>query len=156
MSKRGDTHPAPSDRPSPNALRSLLASRGGFTIDWHAGRAIDDGVAVCAYPAAAFVFDFEDWCDHAVGHWLQRIEPSLGGGVHLGGWLDGHRRCWLDLVRVFRSELVGRALDLGRSLDQQAAFDLSRRSLIQLRDRTDPEMHLGAPGRPVPVAIGSS
>jgi len=167
MSKRRTSDPwsnwatPPRERPTPAMLRSLLATRGGFTIDWRAGTAIDDGVAVCVDPAATLVFDFDDWCDQAVWGWLRRTEPNLVDGLHVGGWLDGRRRCWLDLVRVFRSELTGRAVELGRSLDQHAAFDLRRCSLIHLTDctdridRTDRAASQPAPV-PVPVSVGSS
>jgi hypothetical protein len=118
--------------PSPSLLRALLTSRGGFTIDIGAGRIVDDGVAVCADPSAGLTFDFARWCDGEVEGWIGRNGSRLGGGVHLGGWLDGSARCWLDLVRVFHPRLVDHAMHLGRSLDEQAAFDLSRRALIHL------------------------
>jgi hypothetical protein len=113
-------------------LRTLLDQRGGFTVNGRDGRLVDDGVAVCIDPSAGFVFDFTAWCDEEVQGWLDRATPRLGGDVHLGGWLDGTGRCWLDLVRVFHRQLLDHAIHVGRTLGQWAAFDLTQRSLIHL------------------------
>jgi hypothetical protein len=116
--------------PRPAALRALLATHGGFTIDQDTGRPIDAGIAVCVDPAAGLGFRFAHWSDTAVRTWLGRIVAATKPGAHLGGWIDDDRVCWLDEVIVFPAEAEAHAVEAAQAAGQAAVFDLGRRQLV--------------------------
>jgi hypothetical protein len=120
------------------ALRHLLAATGGFTIDHDSGRPLQSGIAVCADPALAWHFPLEDWDDELVAGWISKQRSRLDqGDVHIGGWLDGGAgSMWLELVWVLPERLRSAAIAIGRMHGQRAVFDLRRRKLVALDERS--------------------
>jgi hypothetical protein len=128
-----------------DALRRLLQSRGGFTLDHGTGRPMSGGIAVCADPELAWSFPFRAWDASGVTDWLSAQQLRLAeGDVHVGGWLeDGNvwledGNVWLELVWVLPERLRPAAMTLGRLHRQHAVFDLGRRQLIVLEYAGDP------------------
>lgn len=115
-------------------LRRLLWANGGFTLDHHTGRPLDQGIAVCADPAQTWSFPSQEWDDTRVDRWIFDQQSRLDeGDVHLGGWLQGEAgRVWLELVWVLPNRLAPAALAIARWHDQQAVFDLARCQLLAL------------------------
>jgi hypothetical protein len=120
---------------SSRALRRLLRSRGGFTLDHDSGRPLDRGIAVCADPGLAWQFPFVAWNDARITDWLTARHARLAeGDVHVGGWLEPDGHVWLELVWVLPERLRPAAVTLGRLHRQHSVFDLGRGQTIVLRD----------------------
>src|SRR4051794_22959266 len=141
-------------------LRSLLLTRGGFTLDARSGHPVPEGYAVAVEPARSLSFRFAAWDDRVVGRWVHaartHVAERAGPRLHLGGWYPpGLDRVTLDIVHVLppaRPQLAlwtarrplapapppaGPQLALGpaRRHPQWAVFDLARGALVPLGAR---------------------
>jgi hypothetical protein len=118
----------------PAALRELIETDGGFTIDLRTGQPVPCGISVCTRPSSSLVFAWADWDDVGVAMWLggsARLAPATG---YLGGWLDKRtHEVWLDLVSVVAPAFRHAAFALARTMRQHGVFDLERMELVDLR-----------------------
>jgi hypothetical protein len=117
---------------SPPALRRMIDTEGGFTVDLRSGRAVGHGISVCSRPWRALCFPRHEWDDAVVDAWLAtNIDVGAHRARHVGGWLDRRSdHVWLDLVHVLKPGLRPVAFVVARALQQHCVFDLDRRELV--------------------------
>jgi hypothetical protein len=121
-------------------LRSLLLTRGGFTLDARSGHPVPEGYAVAVEPARSLSFRFAAWDDRVVGRWVHaartHVAERAGPRLHLGGWYPpGLDRVTLDIVHVLPPARPQLALWTARRHHQWAVFDLARGALVPLGAR---------------------
>jgi hypothetical protein len=110
------------------AVKDMLDSQGGFTVDPRNGKQPKEGFAVAVQEENSLIMHDDSFSDAEVDSWMKQHidQPSF----HVGGWHDKENGKYvLDVVHVEPDQ--EKAIQLAQEHDQVAIYDLKQGKEIQ-------------------------